>query len=170
MTKKTNDPTGEEKVSAAQTDDAQETAAAKDERQELIGQLQRLQAEFENYQKRVEREAADTCRTANSQLLREFLPVLDGFELALSNASAAERTGQFHKGVELIYAQLLETLEREGVTPVAAEGERFDPYKHEALLAEQVAGKEKGAILEVLQKGYLLNGKVLRAAKVKVAK
>jgi molecular chaperone GrpE len=141
-------------------------------RQELVETLQRLQAEFENYKKRVEKENAEYCLLANGQLIRELLPVLDNFELALGHVKPEEKQdGGLSKGMELIYAQLVSILEANGVTPIQpAEGERFDPYCHEAMLTEQKEGVERNTILEVLQRGYMLRGRVLRTAKVKVTK
>ncbi len=139
------------------------------ERQGLIEQLQRLQAEFQNYQRRVEKESLEQCVWARGELARKLLPVLDNLELALTNATPDERDG-FYKGVELIAAQLLQLFEEEGVKPLHPENEQFDPKLHEAMLTEQRDGVEKGRVIEVLQKGYALNGRVLRTAKVKVAK
>ncbi len=137
----------------------------------LVETLQRLQAEFENYKKRVAREGAELCSQANGELLRQFLPVLDNFELALSHATPQERQEGLYKGVELIYAQLLDLLEANGVAVLSPPaGERFDPHRHEAMLAAAQEGRERNTVLEVLQKGYMLNEKVLRTAKVKVAK
>ena len=138
---------------------------------ELVDTLQRLQAEFENHKKRVEKEAAEHHIQANADLLRQFLQVLDNFELALNHATPAERQEGLYKGVELIYAQLLDLLETNEITTIQpAEGERFDPYKHEAMLTEHRDGTEKNTILEVLQRGYMLKERILRTAKVKVAK
>ena len=142
-------------------------AKAIDERQELLEQAQRLQAEFENYKKRTEKEREEWGDLAQAGILQELLPVMDNLELALQNAQPEERDG-FYKGVELIYAQLQEFLENRGVQIIDTSA--FDPHKHEALLSEEAEGKAKRTILEVLQKGYELNGRVLRTAKVKVAK
>ncbi len=141
---------------------------------ELLTQLQRLQAEFENYKKRVEKERGELSTLANGALVRKLLPVLDNFELALGNVPEGGRAGgraSVYKGMELIYAQLVETLEAEGLAAIApAAGAKFDPYRHEAMLAEAQEGAEKNTVLEVLQKGYALKDRVLRTAKVKVAK
>lgn len=159
-----------------------ELKKAEQEKAEFIAQLQRLQAEFENYQKRVAREEELVKTRAKKTLLKGILPIMDNFELALktqndpksgdANAPSGamkESCKAFIEGVELIFAQLKEFLEEHGVQEIPAEGV-FDPARHEALLAEEQEGVEKGTILEVLQKGYLLDGTILRAAKVKVAK
>jgi len=133
---------------------------------ELTDSLQRLQAEFENYQKRVENEKQEFVKYSKADLIAKLLPILDSFELALKNTTDKEK---FVKGIELLFAQLYSMLEAEGLRPIKAAGEKFDPYKHEVLM-KQKSGKEEDLILEELQKGYMLNDKVLRHSKVKVSK
>lgn len=133
---------------------------------ELTETLQRVQAEFENYKKRVDKEKQEFCDYAKEDLIRKLLPLIDNFELALKHKKSDK---EFHKGVELIYAQLITILENEGLKPIKALNEKFDPYKHEALLAEK-SSKEENTILEELQKGYLLKDKVIRPSKVKVSR
>jgi molecular chaperone GrpE len=170
--KKEKEKTHEGEQEPLQPSQEPQETPSEEGRQELVETLQRLQAEFENYKKRVEKENAEYSLQANGQLLRELLPVLDNFELALGHVKPAEKQdGGLYKGMELIYAQLVSILEANGVTPIQpAEKEKFDPYYHEAMLAEQQEGAEKNRVLEVLQKGYMLKGKVLRTAKVKVTK
>ena len=132
---------------------------------DLIESLQRVQAEFENYKKRVEKEKAQFTKVACSDVISEMLPVLDTFEMALKNTDDKE---EFVKGVEMIYSQLFSTLEKIGIKPIQAEGKKFDPYLHEALMQEE-SDKEKGIVIEEFQKGYQLNGTVLRHSKVKVS-
>jgi len=129
---------------------------------ELIQILKQVQADFENYKKRVERDQQAMICNANKSLICELLPVLDSFELALKNCDEKE----FKSGVELIYAQFIQVLEEQGIKKMETKG-KFDPYKHEALLTEP--GKD-GQILEVFQHGYMLNETIIRPAKVKVAK
>jgi len=133
--------------------------------QELTEYLQRLQAEFENYKKRVEKENNNFLRYANANLINELLPLLDSFELALKNKDNKE---DFIKGVELIFAQLFSTLKKQGLRQIEAEGKQFDPYLHEVMMQEP--SDKDGIILEELQKGYMLNDKVLRHSKVKIGK
>jgi len=133
---------------------------------ELTDSLQRLQAEFENYKKYVEKQSSEFKKYAKADLIINLLPILDSFELALKNTSNKE---EFMKGVELIYSQLFSTLEKEGLTPIKAEGHKLDPIKHEVLLKEK-SDKEEDTILEELQKGYTLGDKVIRHSKVKVSK
>jgi len=133
---------------------------------ELTNGLQRLQAEFENYKKRVEKEKFAFIQFANEELIVRILPIIDSFELALQNTNSHE---EFVKGVKLIYTQLFSMLESLGVKKINAQGSRFDPYKHEVLTQEK-SDKEEGTIIEELQKGYLLGDKVIRHAKVKISK
>jgi molecular chaperone GrpE len=127
--------------------------------------IQRLQAEFENYKKRVEKDIANYKEYANAELVKRLLPVLDSFELAIKNINSDGE--KFKKGVELVYAQLYSALETEGLTPIKAVGEKFDPYKHEALMQQ---GSEEETVLEELQKGYMFKGAVIRHSKVKLGK
>ncbi len=133
---------------------------------ELTETLQRLQAEFENYKKRTERDQVDFVKFAEKDFIKSMLPVLDNFELALQNQKSPK---EFLKGVELIYAQLFQLLEERGLKIIEAKGEKFDPYKHEALLTEK-SNKKENLVLEELQRGYMLHDKVIRHAKVKVSK
>ena len=133
---------------------------------ELIDNLKRLQAEFENYKKRVKKDTEALKNYERVELVKSLLPVLDSFELAIKNSRNLEH---FKKGVELIYAQLHTILENIGLREIKTIGEKFNPEVHEALLLEE-SDKEKGIIIEELQKGYTLNNIVLRTAKVKVSK
>ena len=128
--------------------------------------LQRLQAEFENYRKRTEKETAEMRRFATSDIITQLLPILDSFELALTKADTNDETV---KGFELIYSQLFGILEKEGLTKIDSAGQAFDPTLHEALMQEEHDG-EDNKVLEEFQKGYVLHDRVLRAARVKVSK
>ncbi|MBL7055077.1 nucleotide exchange factor GrpE [Candidatus Woesearchaeota archaeon] len=141
-------------------------ADEKEEINELTDSLQHLQAEFENYKKRIDKEKQEFVKYAKSDLIVKLLPSLDSFELALKHTSDKEK---FIKGTELIFAQIYSLLESEGLRPIKAIGETFDPYKHEVLI-KQESDKEEDMILEELQKGYMLNDRVLRHSKVKVSK
>ncbi len=131
--------------------------------------LQRLQAEFENYKKRVDREKQQFRQFAAAEVVKSFLPVLDSFELALKSINS-ENT-KLVKGMEMIYGQFYSALESQGLRPIKALGERFDPYKHEVLMqGETSEEKKEGLVAEEFQKGYMLNDVVLRYSKVKVLK
>ena len=132
---------------------------------ELTDTLQRLQAEFENYKKRVDKEKAEFVKYAEAELIYKLLPLLDTFEIALKSTNDKDK---FVKGMEMVYAQLISTLKSEGLRPIEALGKKFDPYLHEVMLKQKSDGDD-GVVLEELQKGYMLNGKVLRHTKVKVS-
>ena len=127
--------------------------------------LQRLQAEFENYKKRVDKEAVSFRAYANAEFVKCLLPLLDSFEMALKNTADKEK---FVKGVEMIYAQLYSLLEDNGLRKIEAEGQNFDPYKHEVLLQEE--SDKDNIILEELQRGYMFNNAVIRHSKVKIGR
>ncbi len=128
----------------------------------------RLRAEFENFKKRKEKELSEFRDYANEELLRELLPVLDSLEQALM-LNPGERRG-VAEGLELILGQFKETLKRTGLREIASTGEPFDPRLHEAVMLVEVAVQPENTVLEEIQKGYLFKDKVLRPAKVSVAK
>ena len=125
--------------------------------------LQRLQAEFENYRKRAERESASACKYATAEFVKKLLPTLDSFEMALKNP---ENNETFVKGVELIYAQLYSLLEDAGLKRIEAKGIELDPYRHEVLMQEK--SDKDNVVLEELQKGYEFRDMIIRHSKVKV--
>lgn len=142
--------------------------AEKDKRiEELTADLKRLQADFENYKKRAEREWAERSKFATQKLVTDLLAVLDSFDKALQGDDGRSPEDA-RIGLEGLYRQLLQVLQREGLREIKVEG-RFDPFLHEALMREEQEGAEDGQILEVLQKGYLLGPKTIRPARVKVA-
>ncbi|NQV09526.1 nucleotide exchange factor GrpE [Candidatus Woesearchaeota archaeon] len=137
-----------------------------DKVKELTEDLQRVQAEFENYRKRVDKEKQEFCNYAKEDIIKTLLPVVDNFRLGFKHKANDE---EFRKGVELIYAEFISILNNEGLKPIDALGQKFDPYKHEALLAEK-SDKEENIVLEELQTGYTLKDKVIRPSRVKVSK
>lgn len=132
---------------------------------ELTETLQRVQASFENYKKQIEKKTEQTEKMAARKIICELLPILDTFELALKNKEARE----FAEGMEMIYSQIFSLLEKQGLEPIKSMGEKFDPYRHEALL--KVESKEpEDTVIDEMQKGYTLNGEVVRYSKVKLSK
>jgi molecular chaperone GrpE len=139
--------------------------SSKNKVEDLVETLQRLQAEFENYKKRVDKEKEDFQRYSKADLVYKLLTVLDTFEIALKSTNDHEK---FVKGMEMVYAQLFSTLESEGLKPIDITGKKLDPFYHEVMLKEKSEGEE-GMIVQELQKGYTFNGRVLRHSKVKVS-
>lgn len=134
---------------------------------EYISHIQRLQADFENYKKHTEKQQSQTIAYANEGLILKILDVYQDFERALSSCETAE---ELREGLEIIYSKLKKTLEKEGLEEIPAEGEKFDPFKHEALMAEANDDYESGMVIEELAKGYALKDKVIKYSMVKVCK
>lgn len=135
---------------------------------ELYGRLARLQADFENYRRRTRKEKEELWKYASEQIIVALLPVLDNFERAL--AAGDNDPARVIEGVGMIYRQLQEVLTREGLSPIPARGEIFDPACHEAMMQQESGEHPDNTVLEELQKGYYLKDKVIRPAMVKVAR
>jgi molecular chaperone GrpE len=137
------------------------------ERDEYLALAQRAQADFENYRKRAVREAAAASERAKGGLVRELLPVVDNLERALASAEESEQ--HLAEGVRLVHSDLIAVLERNGVEQFDPSGESFDPTVHEALSTRAEDGAAPGVVLDVVEKGYKVNGTVLRPARVVVS-
>jgi molecular chaperone GrpE len=154
-------------------DDAELVAAvsaARAEAESYLDDLRRLQAEFDNYRKRMLREQTARIASASQALVARLLPVLDNFELAVSHAEQSRDFDRMLKGVEMVFGELREVLQGEGLVKIEAEGKPFDPERHEAVVAVEQEDAEPGTVVDVVRAGYELRGKVLRPAMVKVAK
>lgn len=134
--------------------------------EDLLSRLQRLQADFVNYRKRSQREKAEMTAKGKIELCASLLPIIDNFERALK---AEDNVDDFYKGVEMIYNQLLKTFADEGIEEILAEGEEFNPEYHEAIMRVESDEYEEGTVVEVVQKGFILDDRVIRPAMVKVA-
>jgi molecular chaperone GrpE len=143
---------------------AEELETARRERDEYLDSMRRMKAELENSRKRQERERTRLVQLASERLVKELLPVLDNLERAL------EVEGDIRMGVEATREQLLAVLEGEGLAPVASDGESFDPTVHEAVMGQPSEEHEENTVIMTLERGYILNGKPIRPAKVVVAK
>jgi molecular chaperone GrpE len=157
--------------SAAETveRDLDELGEAKRERDEYLELAQRTRADFENYRKRVAKETAEALARGKAELARELLPVIDNLERALASGSDAAAHEALAKGVGLVLEELRGKLASAGVEAFDPKGEKFDPQLHEALSMQPAEGTESGVVLETLEKGYRLNGQVLRPARVVVS-
>lgn len=138
--------------------DKEQTEKSKES--EYLETLQRLQAEFDNYQKRTEKEKIEIIKNAEESLITELLGIIDNFELSLKYSK--------DEGVKMIYSELYSILEKRGLKKIETQG-KFNPKYHEALIQQEDKGEEN-MILEELQKGYMLNDKIIRIAKVKITK
>jgi molecular chaperone GrpE len=143
---------------------SEELESARQERDQYLDALRRLKAEFENSRKRQKRERERMLSMATERLVQELLPVLDNLDRAL------EAGGDIREGVLATRNQLADVLGNEGLLPVASDGQPFDPNVHEAVMGRLSEEHEEGIILQTFERGYLLNGKPIRPAKVVVAK
>ncbi len=140
---------------------------AREEATQYLDHLRRLQAEFDNYRKRVQRELVQAQELGAAPVVRRLLEVLDDFELALMHATEKPDFDRFLHGVELVYAKLLDSLKAEGLERMQAEGTLFDPELHEAMM-QTGEGEGEPVVVDVLRPGYTLKGRVIRAAGVRV--
>lgn len=150
---------------------ADETAALLAEKDRLISEqvdrYKRLQADFENFKRRTRTEKEELSNIVAQNLVLEILPVVDNFERAVSSLGSQDAASVV-AGVEMIYRQFSAVLEKIGLQPIAAAGKPFDPQHHEAVMRVEDSEQEDGLVLEELQKGYLVKGKVIRPSMVKV--
>lgn len=141
--------------------------AEKARAEDYFSRMARMQADFDNFRKRTAREREDLLKYANEQLILSLLSVVDNFERALSTKN--DDPEKLLAGVEMISRQLTEILEREGLCPIPAVGEQFNPEVHEAVMKEENSQYPENTIIEELRRGFTCRGKVIRAAMVKVA-
>jgi molecular chaperone GrpE len=147
----------------------QELSESRAKADEYLGGWQRALADFANYKKRVERDQAEVYQRAAGSIIKRYIDILDDLDLALRKRPTEGDGYRWADGIELIYRKLLAILESEGVKPMGAKGQMFDPNFHEAITLEPSDAHESGQIIEVLKEGYLLGEKVLRPAVVRVA-
>ena len=163
--------TGEERESStpAELSAARaELQRLKAERDTLVERMARLQAEFENARKRADKEQQDFKEFALADSLKMLLPILDSFERALQ--ASAQNGTEFRSGVELINKQLHDAMTKLGVRPIAAKGEPFDPYLHQAVEMVDTNAEKDNHVVEELQRGYKLKDRLLRPVMVRVAR
>jgi molecular chaperone GrpE len=129
-----------------------------------------LQADFENFKKLKAKEKMDLLKYANETIVRELLPVIDNLELALKHAESTEDYKGIHEGVRITLNEFMKVLEKAGVTPVVAVGQKFDPNFHEAFYQEEHEDLEPDTVVSEFQKGYLLNDRLIRPSRVGVSK
>jgi len=136
-----------------------------------LDRIKRLQADYDNYRKRTLREYLEHIKRANKDLIEKLLPVIDNFEIALDSGKKMKKEeGDFLKGVEMIYENLMELLKKENVKIINPKGEEFNPEICEAAVTEAVKGVDEGIVLDVIRKGYMIDDFLIRPAVVKVCK
>jgi molecular chaperone GrpE len=140
------------------------------ERDEYLDLLQRTRADYLNYIKRSQKERADSIKYGIQEFAAKVVTVMDDFARAIASAETTQDSEKFFEGVKLIEAQFQKVLADAGITPIETVGKPFDPSRHEAIMQEENATVPDGTILEEFQRGFMLNDRVLRAARVKVAR
>jgi molecular chaperone GrpE len=136
----------------------------------LLSQYLRVAADYDNYQKRSAKQTTEAVEHEKEKIIKALLPVMDDFERVLTNAENCENADAIIKGVGIVYEHLKGVLRSEGVEQIESTGEKFDPAHHQALTQRSEQDKEDGVILEELQKGYKISGRVIRASRVVVNK
>lgn len=140
------------------------------EYQELYDKFVRLHAEFENFKKRMTKDKEEAIRFANQALIQEILPFVDNLERSLEHAGEAKNIDALKEGIEMTIQQFMKALEKSGLEPIQAKGEPFDPNVHEAIMQVETDEMDPNMVVEELQRGYKLHGRVIRPATVTVSK
>lgn len=166
-TEEKDQTSGEENVSDNNEEQTELDRVAQ-ERDEIQERLLRLQADFENFRRRTQKEKETDRKYRSQSLAEELIPVLDNFERALQAEVKEDANKGFVEGVKMVYNQLWSALEKEGVEEIKAKGETFDPHVHQAMMQVEEEGYESNTVIEVLQTGYKLHDRVIRPAMVKV--
>ena len=159
----------EQENEEATADESQVEETQPSEEEQESERYMRLMAEFQNYKKRAAKEKSDIHAYANEKIVGDLLPVLDNFERALASTATDDPEG-YAKGMALIFEQMKTALEKAGLQAIDALGQDFDPTRHNAVVSEDSEEYDSGKISKELQKGYSLNGKVVRPTMVAVAK
>jgi len=182
--KKEQENRAPESIEESLYENIQEEAGAGEETESLKSQLElkekevtenynkyvRALADLENYKKRAMKEKSDLIKYGNENLLRDFLPILDSLDRALDTASNSNNFDSFREGLTLVRNQFLYCLEKYGVEPIAACGQDFDPNVHEAMMEVASDSHEESKVVDEYERGYLLQGRLLRPSKVSVCK
>jgi molecular chaperone GrpE len=161
--------TPEEQGETKEAPEEDQASAKRREMEELTETVKRIQADFDNFRKRTDREWQQRTKLANRNLMIDLLPVLDSLDKALEDSGKNSSADSMRTGMEGVRRQLLQVLQREGLKEIRSSG-KFDPFLHEALMREESEDADDGRILEVYQKGYAIGSDPIRTAKVKVAK
>ena len=130
----------------------------------------RIQAEFDNYKKRLDKERIEFIKFANEDIIVDILKILDDFDRAVEAGKSSHDFDVLYKGVEMIHKDLKEFLKKIGVKEIEAEGKPFNPHEHEAMMQEERDDQPEDHVVGELQKGYIFNGRIIRPSKVKVSK
>lgn len=161
----------EEEVVEEETEEVKESdESLSEENLELKNQLLRLQADFSNYKRRIEKDKAGYLQLGTCKLANDLFPVIDNLERALANIEEYYKDDEVFKGITLIDDQLIEVLKKHDIVEIKAKGEKFDPNYHHAVAVVETDEVEPDTVVDVLQKGYKINETVLRPSMVRVSK
>jgi molecular chaperone GrpE len=170
---KGKEKTKEQQQPSAKTEDVEklqeQIKELQNEKDEIFGKLQRIGADYANFQKRVPKQIADTITYEKEKIIKTILPVLDNFEHTLQNVHSAESVDVLIKGIGIIYDQMLDILKSHGIEQIEALGQQFDPALHEAMMKKADPEGQENIVIEEFQKGYKLNGRVVRPTKAVVS-
>jgi molecular chaperone GrpE len=156
-------------ASPEQQQQPDEAAALQQERDQYLEMLRRTQADFDNYQKRIQRDLQQERRYALFPLAADLLPILDNLGRALQAAQQAGDAGPLVQGVAMVQSQFLDVLKRHGITPIDALHQPFDPNLHQAVMQQTAEQAAPGTVVEVVQSGFMIHDRVLRPASVVIA-
>jgi molecular chaperone GrpE len=165
--KETSSPEGEQPAEASSEDNA--LAELQRQAEDNHSRYLRAQADFDNFRRRTLKEKEELAQYASLKVISQLLPVLDNFERALQTGGEGAESGSFAKGVDMIYRQLNQVLEAEGLKQMEVIGQQFDPELHQAIMQVASEDHDEGTVVEVIQPGYKLKDKVIRPAMVKVS-
>jgi molecular chaperone GrpE len=167
----------QEEPETSQNGEVGVTGNSENELETVIKQLEqekdrclRLNADFENQRKRLQKEKEEFVKYANEKLIIELIDIMESLERGLENAKVSANKEKLMMGLELIYKQFKNVVEKNGLVAIKALGEKFDPYKHEAMMQTPSDDNEEDVVLEEFSRGYTLNNKVIRYSKVRVSK
>ena len=166
---KTDNTPESDAITAVTTEELEKLRKSALERDQYLDLAARTRAEFENYQKRMQREREQDRKYAFGPLAESLLPILDNLDRALQAGKQAGETGPLVQGVAMVQVQFLELLKRNGITPIVCDGKPFDPNLHQAEMQKPVANVEPNTIVQVIEQGFLNQDRVLRPAKVVVS-
>ncbi|MED4585675.1 nucleotide exchange factor GrpE [Brevibacillus choshinensis] len=171
--KMTQDPTAEEEQTADQQESAdvnweQEAAHWRAQAEEHQNRMLRAMADMDNLRRRARKEQEDLAKYASQKVVEELLPILDNFERALAADKEAMTLESLLTGVDMVYRQMVQVFDKEGLAVIQAKGQPFDPHVHQAVMQTQDPEFDSGVVVEELQKGYMFKDRVVRPAMVKV--
>lgn len=150
--------------------DDKELESLKSELEDYKNRYMRLSADFQNYKRRIEKEKNDIYKFGSEKIVVDILPIIDNFERAIDSSENNEESNGLLDGIQMIFKQLIEVLNKHGVEEIEAIQKEFDPNLHHAVMQEECEGVDNNIVTQVLQKGYMLNSKVIRPSMVKVSK